>query len=236
MAEISVLGNKIYRYVYKYINSNMYIMFAGNEALIVDPHANEEAKELLYEKGVKKTTIILTHEHTDHISGIYFFQDGFQSSLICSKCCAEHIADEKYTRPNLIRILLAKQDYENGTNLSKEFEHNFIHKKYIADITFEEEYSFKWQSHFFYMVRIPGHSSGSICIIMDEKIAFTGDSFLRETPVITRFPGGSTKLFKNISIPILNRILKPDMIVLPGHGGRFEVKNIMLNGSLNINY
>ena len=71
---------------------------------------------------------------------------------------------------------------------------------------------------------------------MDEKIAFTGDSFLRETPVITRFPGGSTKLFKNISIPILNRILKPDMIVLPGHGGRFEVKNIMLNGSLNINY
>lgn len=236
MALIKVFENEIHRFVYKYINSNMYLMIDGDEALVVDPHANEEAMELLSERNVKKTIILLTHEHTDHISGIYCFQDGFESSLICCKHCAEHIADEKYTRPTLIKVLLAKQDYENGSNLAKEFESSFNHKKYVADVTFDEEYTFSWRNHSFYLVRIPGHSSGSVCIIMDEKIAFTGDSFLRETPVITRFPGGSTKLFKTVSIPILKRVLKPDMMVLPGHGGRFEVKEIMQEGNLAISY
>ena len=236
MAIINIGDNNIYRFVYKYINSNMYLMVNGNEALVVDPHANEEAMEILTENEVKKTTILLTHEHTDHISGIYYFQDGFKSRLICCKNCAEHIADEKYTRPNLVRVLLAKQDSENGTHLSEEFLKVFKHKKYEADITFEEEFNFDWMGHNFYIVRIPGHSSGSVCIIMDDKIAFTGDSFLRETPVITRFPGGSRKLFENISIPVLSRILKPDMFVLPGHGGRFKVKDIMKDGILNIIY
>ena len=56
--------------VYEHINSNMYVLLAGSEALIIDPHKNEDLTELLKSKGIKNVTILLTHEHHDHTTGV----------------------------------------------------------------------------------------------------------------------------------------------------------------------
>ena len=56
--------------VYEHINSNMYVMLANHEALIIDPHKNEELTELLKSKSITKLTILLTHEHHDHTTGV----------------------------------------------------------------------------------------------------------------------------------------------------------------------
>ena len=73
--EIRLGGITLLHSVYEHINSNMYVLLAEDEELIIDPHKNEELTDLLKEKGIKRVTILLTHEHPDHIGGL-FLPDG----------------------------------------------------------------------------------------------------------------------------------------------------------------
>ena len=43
----------------------------------------------------------------------------------------------------------------------------------FADIYFEQKFEFKWESHDFYLISTPGHSKGSICILLDNKYLFS---------------------------------------------------------------
>ena len=63
----------IYVSVYEYINSNMYVLIEQNEVLVVDPHKNSEVENLLLKSNVQKVTVLLTHEHCDHTSGLWWF-------------------------------------------------------------------------------------------------------------------------------------------------------------------
>ena len=64
----------------------------------------------------------------------------------------------------------------------------------------------------------PGHSKGSICIFLDEKVMFSGDTLVTGFNTIVRLPGGSKKDFYSITIPYLKQ-LDEDIVVYPGHGG-----------------
>ncbi|MCR4605462.1 MAG: MBL fold metallo-hydrolase [Eubacterium sp.] len=78
-------------------------------------------------------------------------------------------------------------------------------------------------------ISTPGHSDCSQCIeirlsedIKNDAVSapitvFTGDSLVNGHPVITRFPSGSKKIYKNITLPYLES-LPSDTLILPGHG------------------
>ena len=80
--EIRLGGITLLHSVYEHINSNMYVLLAEDEALIIDPHKNEELTDLFKNKGIKRVTILLTHEHHDHTTGVYWYQEQFESTLI----------------------------------------------------------------------------------------------------------------------------------------------------------
>ncbi len=61
-----------YKSTYAPIETNMYMIIKDNEALVIDPHENQDLLMLLISNEVSKVTIILTHEHPDHISGIFW--------------------------------------------------------------------------------------------------------------------------------------------------------------------
>ena len=50
LGEIRLGDGVLLTSVYEHINSNMYVLIAGSEALIIDPHKNEELTELLKSK------------------------------------------------------------------------------------------------------------------------------------------------------------------------------------------
>lgn len=64
------LDDKIKRYIFSYIDANMYILAENGEALVIDPHISAEADAYLKSNRVTKVTILLTHEHFDHTCGI----------------------------------------------------------------------------------------------------------------------------------------------------------------------
>ena len=224
----------IYRSIFKYINSNMYIFIEGKSALVVDPHESNELLDLL--KGMHNITIILTHEHADHISGVSWLQQHFPCKLICTQSCANYIANEKCVRPLLISFILEEQDRINGTNLLEEFKRKVIPHTYKADITFENSLVEQWGGHRLEFFKVLGHSPGSSGIVVDNKLAFMGDSLMKDLPVITRFPGGNRKTYINETLPFLEKKLKSDMMILPGHGNPFLLNEIMEGGKINVEF
>ena len=223
----------IYRSVYEFIDSNMYVILEQDRAIIIDPHQDDEVEKLLEQNNIKAVDVLLTHEHPDHISGLPWFAKKFDTKIICHENCAKIIADKKSTRPILITFVLEEKDRLDGTNLLEKFNENYSPFSIKATQTFNDVFEYKTGEYCFKIFPIPGHSKASCCIILDDEFAFSGDSLMLDNPTITRFPGGNTKDFKNITIPYFES-LDEKIMIFPGHGEIFKLKDKMEKGQLNV--
>ena len=225
---------KIYSSVYEYINSNMYIILSQDEAVVIDPHWNESVSDFFEEKHIKKVTIMLTHEHPDHISGVWWFLENFDCKLICSEKCAAKIADKRHTRPLLISFAVEKDDEEHGTHNAERFKNEYVWTAYKADIAYKNEMRYEWHGHLFHFYEAAGHSDGGSFIVLDEKYTFTGDSLMKDYPVIVSFPHSDKEVFQKRTLPLLEKTLLPQMTILPGHGKPFILGDIMQEGKIHV--
>ncbi len=168
MSIIYNVGNlEIYNSVYKYVGSNMYLIINGREALIIDPHKEENVTQKLKEHKINKVIILITHEHHDHTSGIYWFQENFITELICQRDAAELMASRRYMRPMIVSYILKEQDCQNSSNTFEEFNNTFVLKTYKADTVFDNQLQIEWEGHIIDFYHTPGHSKGSCLIIID---------------------------------------------------------------------
>lgn len=71
------------------------------------------------------------------------------------------------------------------------------------------------------VIHTPGHTKGSICLL-GENFVFTGDTLFKDGQGRTDLPGGSEKDLEK-SLEKLKKILRPGMIIYPGHGEIFRV-------------
>jgi len=72
------------------------------------------------------------------------------------------------------------------------------------------------------VMHTPGHSPGGICLLTD-GIIFTGDTLFKDGHGRTDLSGGSHEELLR-SLKRISELLKPDMMVYPGHGESFQVK------------
>lgn len=216
---------EINKFIYEPVSSNMYMVIDGFEALMIDPNVSEKAFFLLEHKEIKHITILLTHEHFDHTSGVTWYQEKYESKLICQEICAKTISIPRNNRPLLVAKVLADRDLLNGHERAKKFLSNIKPYAIFADIVFKKEMLHEWHGHILHLIHTPGHSPGSCCISFDDGNMFTGDSLIMDSPVITRFPGGSKNDYERITQPYLNGI-DGEVWIFPGHGETFKKKII----------
>lgn len=225
MSTLSINNQSLNIFSSPYIDENMYILIKKDKALIIDPNNSENALELLKSKRVKEITIFLTHEHPDHTCGIPILKKNFNTKLICQQLCAAAIADKINNRPLILELILRFQDEKNGTHTADLYPYPQEEYHYHADVIFEQDLVYNWQGEHFVFRHTPGHSQGSCCIVWNSKAVFTGDSLLKDMPVITRFPKGNTKQYNQITKPYLES-LPDDILVLSGHGKSFIMKEL----------
>lgn len=201
----------IYTYKFEPIDSRMYIIIKNKEALIIDPCISKDALELLLKNDVKEILVLLTHEHYDHISGVNWLKGKFKCKVLCSKKCSKNIEDSNLNLSKHFSVLFIDKDI----NIRNKVESiDYICK---ADEVFEDELELYWQENKIKLVEAPGHSKGSVCIIFNDNLIFTGDTLVNGFKIITRLPGGSRKDYENITLPFLRGI--PDStLIYPGHG------------------
>lgn len=192
------------------IDSRMYLITEGDQAVVVDPCIDQQALTALEGLEIRQITILLTHEHYDHISGVNWLKERFPCKVLCSAACAACLPDDKKNLSRYFDVLMTGRFQQESVQRT----HPYTCE---ATDTFEGYSVRKWQGHVIEMRETPGHSPGSICIVMDGKYLFTGDSLLKEDEIITRLPGGNRRQYEQITKPYLES-LPGELYVYPGHG------------------
>lgn len=205
---------KIQRYVFPYIDSNMYLLAENNEALIIDPHISSDAENYLTENGVRAVTILLTHEHFDHICGIPWFREHYDVKVICQQEALNPGRQKHFSRPLVVSLILADRG-EDKKAKELEAEYPTVHLL-TAEQTWQETLDMTWQGHSFHIEHIPGHSPASSLITMDEVCVFTGDSLVPDAEPTIRWPWSDAGAYHGSTVQRLLQIPEACMIY-PGH-------------------
>jgi glyoxylase-like metal-dependent hydrolase (beta-lactamase superfamily II) len=206
----------------------MFILLAGNEAIVFDPHENDELLTLFRSKDINNIHILLTHGHYDHISGVMWLKEQYQADVFCQQKCAERLVNKKRPLVRLVAMVLSDEDKIDGGHRYRDFMAGYKPFTITPDKTFGKIDHFCVGEYDIHVTSTPGHSEGSACYEVNGCLLFTGDTLLKDYPVITRFPGGNKDDYKKIALPYLQSLDK-NLIVMPGHGDPFvlsETKNL----------
>lgn len=184
----------------KHYDSNIYLI-TGEKPGLIDTGTgryNEEIKQQLDNilQGQQLNTIILTHEHFDHVGGAEDLRKHTNATLLAHPQTSLHVK----TKPSPFATLLGMKFY------------NFSTDKDIKDND-----TIQLGDHTYTVLHTPGHSNGSICLYQpQQQILFSGDLiFYGGDSGRTDLLGGSrTKITKSIERLTHLKI----QALYPGHG------------------
>lgn len=212
---------EINTYTSSLLSSNMHTLKFGKKLIVIDPFISFNLLDYMEDNSLVVDYIILTHEHYDHISGVNRLKEKFETKVVCSNECAKAIKNPILNFSKYFNTLLQLMDPGNNTNDNpKNINPYLCH----ADITFINKRIVSWMGNKLELTSTPGHSKGSICILVNKKYLFSGDSLLLNLPTVTRLKGGSIKEYYGITLKYFNS-LSPNTIVLPGHYDKFSLNS-----------
>ncbi len=184
------------------IPTNCYIIkdVDKNIGVIVDPggESNELEQEIFSLKEVKY--ILLTHGHFDHILKAKKYREMTGSKIVISEL------DKAFTQDNFL-------------NLSNKFLRRSKGKldNFDADVFVKEGDELSFAGTSFKVMSTPGHTQGSVCYILGDKI-FSGDTLFSGDCGYARFPTGNKEELKNSIHKLYDlNTESSDYIVYPGH-------------------
>lgn len=215
---------RFYRSVYPPVESNMYVIIEGKEAIVIDSNISEDILDVIREHGVEKVHLLLTHEHYDHSHGVWWWQEKIETKLYCHKDCRGQLSTRKKSSPRLVAFVLAEKDKNHGTNQYEEFKKNIREYSLEPDVLLDDSQVISISGHQVVVYHTPGHSPGSCIYVVDDAIVFSGDSMIDGRRIITAFKGGNAEEMQYRTLPKLMS-LTDDLWVLPGHGEPFMKKD-----------
>lgn len=181
------------------LQTNCYIIEDDKTACVIDPGGNHEI--ILSEIGDKTLDkIILTHGHFDHFMAAEELKKATNAKLYISEEDAPMLSD--YTK-SLYDMLGVKDSGFKPT---------------AADCFLGENIEICKEC--FEIIKTPGHSSGSICLLKDD-ILFSGDTLFRGS--IGRYDHGSYDELMHSLWSLM--LMEDETAVLPGHGDMTTIGN-----------
>ncbi len=204
------------------IDERMYVVKRGGELLVFDPNICGELLPEIEEWGINGITVALTHEHYDHITGVKWLSKQRELRVICSRECKNILDKPLVSVQDYFDILIPPEEEgyyrENGLLDSESYQ-------FRVDMAFEGNCSFLWQGLTVDCIMAPGHSMGGAIYVIEDSLVFTGDNLINGSTAITRFPGGSRKMYCRITKPVLQE-MDDDKIIFPGHGGMGRMREL----------
>ena len=149
--------------------------------------------------GLSIKGVVLTHGHFDHVAG----------ATRCKEC--------------KIPVYISQEDAKmlsSNTNLSEYAGYGNL--SFHADKILQEGKN-EIGGIKFEVIKTPGHTAGSICILIEDKL-FSGDTLFALSYGRYDFPTGNFEQLKN---SIINKLftLDGDIEVLPGHEGKTTINH-----------
>ena len=186
--------NDIKIYPYGPLGSNMYIVSHEDGLIVIDPSVSPADRHFLKHDPdfdpSKVMAVFMTHGHFDHCAHL----DDW--SLATGAPC--YIASEDM---DLLK--------DPSVNCSADFD---VPLTYRTEPLVFEKCSIKG----FEIIKTPGHTPGSVCMLYNNSFLFSGDTLFRGSMGRVDLPGGDPKAMES-SLKALCK-LPDDITVFPGHG------------------
>ncbi|MBX7042562.1 MAG: MBL fold metallo-hydrolase [Ignavibacteria bacterium] len=195
---------KIARFAVNPFSMNCYIYYDEDtrDAVIIDPGAfTEEEKNTIVsfvnDNSLNVSSIINTHGHVDHILGNGFAKDTFRKKIFMNK-------DDQF---------LLESSREQARFFGLEIE-----EPPEVDESLEEGSDIIVGNASLRVIKTPGHSPGSVCLIDDKnRNVFCGDLIFHNSVGRTDLPGGNFKVLISSVRDKLFESCKDDYALFPGH-------------------
>ena len=202
---------KIYKFVTGFLSVNTYVLVKDGytDAVAIDIGGDEKQIENAEkEYGFTIKAVLLTHGHFDHIGGVKYFKDRGAKVYISKK-------EEPFLSSDRLNLASTL-----GYKLNE----------FTADYTFADGDVLSLYGIDFKVVETPGHTEGSVCFIVEDKI-FAGDTLFERSFGRYDFPtGNANKLIKSVE-KLFN--LQGDFTVYSGHGNQTTLEEERLYNPLN---
>lgn len=176
-----------------------YVVFCEKkrEGVIIDPGVpDKRIVDIVNKLNLKIKAILGTHGHPDHIEGVKFFKEIFNTPFLL------HKMDDQF--------------FQLEENF-KTFKSWGFSKNPKADVLLEEGDVILFGEETLKVIHTPGHSPGSVCFYSEKnKVIFTGDTLFVEGVGRADLPGGNYfQMMQSIKEKIL--ILPEETVIYPGH-------------------
>ena len=163
--------------------SNVFLIETGKSTLIVDTSSSFFSKRLMRKfKNLNIHTadyLILTHTHFDHAGNAATISSRFGAKLIVHHTEAEYLRIGRSPAPagtNKLTKWLIKHAPSYMDKL-------FTYEGCEADIILTNDYQFELEENtHIEIIHTPGHSCGSLSVLIDREIALVGDTLFGTYP------------------------------------------------------
>jgi len=169
-----------------------------HECIVVDPGAEiEDIQQIITEKQLKVTHIVITHAHIDHIGGAMKLRAATGAPILMNQADLEQFP------------ILDMQAKWVGMELPG---------KVTIDQPLYDQQKIKFGNIEAVAFHTPGHTSGSSCLYLPtEKKLIAGDTLFAGSIGRTDLPGGDfEKIMRSLHGTVLS--LPDETVVVPGHG------------------
>ncbi len=191
----------IQQFIFNQYQVNTYLCWdtATKEAIAVDPACETEHEKVLFDQFVEEqklhlTAVVNTHCHIDHILGVNYVVNKYNTRYFYHADDHYLIKNAEYQAQILGFTYHAVPDFEPLPERLK-----------VGELSVE-------------VFHIPGHSCGGVAFyIPQDQAVITGDSLFARNIGRVDLPGGDYKTLVN-AIKKHLLILPQDTVVLPGHG------------------
>lgn len=163
---------------------NSFLITSGDNHVLVDNGQTNRLQALKKNLGTLGVTpenlnlMILTHTHFDHAENSAEMVRDYRPVLIVHEDEAKYLATGDSTLPEgtmwFSRLLI--------NAIGRKLQHRFIYKPVKAEVTLNEKYDLAGYGVNGYILPTPGHTSGSISVIVDNEIAIVGDAMFGIIP------------------------------------------------------
>jgi hydroxyacylglutathione hydrolase len=196
--------------------SNVFLITHGQKHILVDTSPGScwpKLQRSLNRLGIERLeALVLTHSHYDHAGNAARVQKKYKAPVIAHRSEASFLASGESIVPHgtnrLGRLLIDR--------LGRKFARSVVCEPCRADVLVDERLDLDGCGYNAYILHTPGHSPGSMSVIVDDEIALVGDAMFGIFPwsVFPPFAADSEQM-----VASWGKLLATDCrLFLPAHG------------------